>query len=122
MQAHLADSAAQTVVIAQIEDLEALDALEEIAAVDAIDCLFVGRIDLTVALGASHPGDDVVVQAVEQICRVGRDAGKPVGMFVGDLDEVPHWRDRGASLFLLSSDHGFLLQGAAGLVSRVRGD
>ncbi|GMG87938.1 HpcH/HpaI aldolase family protein [Biformimicrobium ophioploci] len=119
MPAHLADSAAQTVVIAQIEDVEALDQIDEIAAVDGIDCLFVGRIDLTVALGAASPKDPVVVEAVERICAAGKKAGRCVGMFVGDLDEIPHWREQGASLFLLSSDHTFMQQGAASLAARV---
>ena len=121
MAEHLADSADQTTVIAQIEDLEALDAIDEIAAVDRVDCLFVGRIDLTVALGAASPKDPVVIAAVEKICRSAGDAGRPVGMFVGDLDEVPRWQAAAASLFLLASDHGFLLQGAAALVDRFRG-
>lgn len=115
MSRHLEDSAAETVVIAQIEDVEALDAIEEIAAVEAIDCLFVGRIDLTVALGASSPLDTVVLQAVERICAAGVEAGRAVGMFVGSPDEVPYWQQAGASLFLLSSDHGFLIQGAKAL-------
>lgn len=121
MAEHLQDSAGQTAVIAQIEDVEALDAIDEIAAVEQVDCLFIGRIDLTVALGAASPKDAAVIEAVEKICRSGRDAGKPVGMFVGDLDEVPHWQAAGASLFLLASDHGFLLQGASALVDRFRG-
>lgn len=121
MAQHLADSASTSTVIAQIEDLEALDAIDEIAAVDGIDCLFVGRIDLTVALGAKSPADTVVVEAVERICSAAVDAGRPVGMFVGNLDEVPRWQQAGASLFLLSSDHSFLMQGAKALVQKFRG-
>ncbi|KAA1189128.1 aldolase [Pseudohalioglobus sediminis] len=121
MAEHLAASAAESVVIAQIEDLEALEAIDDIAAVDGIDCLFVGRIDLTVALGAASPADPEVVEAVEKVCRSAAAAGRPVGMFVGNLDEIPRWQDAGATLFLLSSDHGFLLQGAASLVQRFRG-
>ena len=118
---HLADSASQSVLVAQIEDLEAVDAIDEIAAVEGVDCLFVGRIDLTVALGAASPADPVVVEAVERICQSAANAGRPVGMFVGNLDEIPRWQDAGASLFLLSSDHSFLLQGAANLVQQFRG-
>lgn len=104
-----------TAVIAQIEDLEALDAIDEIAAVDGIDCLFIGRIDLTVALGASSPTDQAVVSAVEAICTAARKASRPVGMFVGDLNEIPKWRAAGASLFILKSDHAFLIEGANAL-------
>lgn len=120
MPEHLQDSASQSVVIAQIEDLPALDAVEDIAAVDGLDCIFIGRIDLTVAMGASSPADPQVIAAVERICRAGNDANRPVGMFVGNLEEVPVWQQAGASLFLLSSDHGFLLQGASALVDRFR--
>ncbi|MEM1110437.1 MAG: aldolase/citrate lyase family protein [Pseudomonadota bacterium] len=118
MGEHLKDSASQTAVIAQIEDLEALDAIDDIAAVDAIDCLFIGRIDLTVALGASSPKDSVVIDAVERICQAGQSAGRCVGMFVGNPDELPRWRQAGASFFLLSSDHGFLLEGAERLAAK----
>ncbi len=120
MAEHLADSGAQTTVVAQIEDLEALDAIDDIAAVDGIDCLFIGRIDLTVAMGAASAADAEVVAAVEKVCAAGRKAGRPVGMFVGDLDELPRWIEAGASLFLLSSDHGFMLQGANRLLRAVK--
>lgn len=115
MAEHRAASAAETVVVAQIEDVEALEAIEAIAAVDGIDALFIGRIDLTVALGAASPTDPRVIEAVAHVCATARGAGRTVGMFVGDLTEVPRWRGAGASLFLLGSDHGFLLAGATTL-------
>ncbi len=120
MGEHLATSAASSTVIAQIEDLEALDAIEDIAAVDTVDCLFIGRIDLTVALGADSPKAPEVIDAVERICAAGKAAGRAVGMFVGDLGELPQWKAAGASFFLLSSDHSFLLQGAKALATKFR--
>jgi 2-keto-3-deoxy-L-rhamnonate aldolase RhmA len=112
MSEHLAASRAGTSVIAQVEDLEALDQIDAIAAVEGIDCLFIGRIDLTVAMGADSPKDKKVLDAVETICAAGKAANKRVGMFVGDLEEIPHWIETGASLFILKSDHSFLLEGA----------
>ncbi len=120
MADHQADSGANTTVIAQIEDIEAVERIDEIAAVDGIDCLFVGRIDLTVALGAASPDDPRVIEAVETICAAGRAAGKSVGMFVPKVEEAKRWREQGASLFLLSSDHSFILQGARSLVTAFR--
>ncbi|MCV6589975.1 MAG: aldolase/citrate lyase family protein [Marinobacterium sp.] len=116
MSQHKETSNQQTAVIAQIEDVEAVDAIEEIAAVEGVDCLFVGRIDLTVALGAETPDDPVVVEAVEKVCAVAKAAGKPVGMFLPRVADVGYWQQRGASLFLLASDHSFMLQGAASLM------
>ena len=112
MAEHLRDSAAQTTVIAQIEDIEAVEAVDEIAAVEGIDCLFVGRIDLTVAFGADSPNAPRVLEAVEKVCRAGRESGKAVGMFVSDVSEAGKWMEQGASLFLLESDHAFLINGA----------
>lgn len=107
-------------VIAQIEDAEALDDIEAIAAVDAIDALFIGRADLTISLGAATSDDPVVVEAVERICAAGRAAGRSIGMFLARPADVPQWRERGASLFILASDQEFLLRGAAALARDIR--
>lgn len=116
----LGESADQTTIIAQIEDLEALDVIEDIAAVKRLDCLFIGRIDLTVALGKTDASDPVVVAAVDRVCAAGRNAGKAVGMFVADVEEAKYWMGKGASLFLLASDQAFLMAGARNLVSALR--
>ena len=116
MADHLANSAARTVVIAQIEDPEAIEHIDAIASVEGIDALFVGRVDLTVAYGADSQDDPRVVEAVERVCAAGKRHGRPVGMFLARASDIPRWRQRGATLFLLGSDHSFMLAGAAALV------
>lgn len=120
MVQHKEASASRTVVIAQIEDPEAVDEAEAIARVPGIDAIFIGRADLTVAYGAESQDDPRVVAAVEQVCAAGVRAGKPVGMFLARVEDASLWRSRGATLFLLGSDHGFLLAGARDLVGRVK--
>ena len=105
----------QTVVVAQIEDLEAIDNIEQIAQVDGVDCLFIGRMDLTVALGETNASAPSVMTALDTIIEAANRHGKTTGMFVGDLSELPHWIEKGVSLFLLASDHNFMLAGAASL-------
>lgn len=121
MAEHLAASAARTVVIVQIEDPEAIDDIEAIAAVEGVDALFVGRVDLTVAYGADSQDDPRVIAAVEAVCAAGRRHRRPVGMFLARVSDVPIWAEKGASLFLLGSDHGFLLAGAAKLLAEAKG-
>ena len=116
MAEHLADSAAETTVIVQIEDLSALNHVAEIAAVDGIDALFVGRIDLAVAMNKS-PMDAAVVDTVRSICHTAAEHDITVGMYTPDLSELPGWRDAGASLFLLSSDQSMILSGANSLAA-----
>jgi 2-keto-3-deoxy-L-rhamnonate aldolase RhmA len=119
MAKHRAD-AKNVVVIAQIEDVEGVDNIDAIARVDGIDALFIGRADLTIAYGAETPDDAVVVEAVDRIVAVGKAAGRITGMFLGRMGDIPMWREKGSSLFILGSDHDFLLQGAARLSEAVR--
>jgi 2-keto-3-deoxy-L-rhamnonate aldolase RhmA len=109
---HLAASAERTLVIAQIEDVEAVEAVEAIAAVPGLDALFVGRIDLTIALGETDPDADTVVAAVRRVLSAGQQAGIPIGMFVPRDGDVAAWHDQGARLFLQGSDHTFVRAGA----------
>jgi 2-keto-3-deoxy-L-rhamnonate aldolase RhmA len=119
MADHLARSAAETVLILQIEDVEAVEAIDDIAAVEGFDALFIGRIDLSVAMGRS-PDDPEVVAAIERVCDSAQRHRRTVGMFLSRVEDVGQWRDKGVSLFLLGSDHGFLLAGAAQLMQAAR--
>ena len=83
--------------------------------------LFIGRADLTIAYSAETPDDAVVVAAVDRIVAAGKSAGRTTGMFLGRAGDAPMWREKGSSLFILGSDHEFLLQGAARLTEAVRG-
>lgn len=114
--ANLENNRENTTVIAQIEDLAALDCIDEIAAVEGIDCLFIGTMDLTVALGANQAKDPQVIAATEKICAAAEKAGRRTGIFVPSVDDIPFWLERGVSFFLMSSDHAFIKQGAAALV------
>lgn len=120
MAQHMANSVARTVVVVQIEDPEAVQDIEAIAAVPGLDALFVGRVDLTVGHGATSLDDPRILAEVEAVCEAGQRAGVPVGMFLARVSDVPQWRAKGATLFLLGSDHGFLLSGAAALMRDVK--
>lgn len=119
MADHLRDSAEQTVVIVQIEDLAALDNVAAISAVAGVDGIFIGRVDLAVGMKKSVMDNDVIA-TVQQICAAGKTADTVVAMFTPDLAELPDWRERGASMFLLSSEHSLALAGANKLAQAIR--
>lgn len=102
----------ETCVIAQIEDLSAVEDIDAICQVDGIDCIFIGRMDLTVALEHIDASHEDVLSAVKKIVAAANKHNKNCGMFVGNLAELPQWLAMGVSLFLLGSDHGFMLNGA----------
>jgi len=114
MPDHISDSAHQSTVIVQIEDLAALANVSEIAAVDGIDAIFIGRIDLAVAMSKS-PMDAEVIATVGRICEEAREVGTTVGMFTPDYAEMPDWNAAGVSFYLLSSDQSMILAGADAL-------
>ena len=111
-------------VIAMIEDPEALDELDAILAVDGLDGVFIGRGDLTVALGTAGIEAPEILSVVDRITTAAKAAGKPVAIMVGSGEEAARFRARGASAFIVSSDQGFLRQAASRAladVSRVAG-
>ncbi|MDT3688162.1 MAG: aldolase/citrate lyase family protein [Pseudorhodoplanes sp.] len=111
---------AATTVIAQIEDPEALDEIEAIAAVDGIDGLFIGRGDLSVALGAKSSDAPEVRSAVERIGKAARAANKPICVFVGGQTEAAWLRDQGATAFVVASDQSFMRKAAAQALVEIR--
>ncbi len=113
MADHIADSREHTTVIVQIEDLAALEQVGDIAR-SGVDAVFIGRSDLAVAMG-KPVSDPEVIDQVRRVCTQAKRAGTTVGMFTPDFKEIPGWIDDGASLFLLSSDQSFLLDGANAL-------
>jgi 2-keto-3-deoxy-L-rhamnonate aldolase RhmA len=114
------DANRNVVVIAQIEDAAALEHLDAIAGVEGIDALFIGRMDLTVSLGARSPNDEQVINAVQAVCASARRHSRAVGMFTPTVEEARRWTAEGASLFLLASDQQWIVQGARELVAALR--
>ncbi|MGH6858963.1 MAG: HpcH/HpaI aldolase family protein [Phyllobacterium sp.] len=103
-------------VIAMIEDPEALDAIDEIVAVEGLDGVFVGRGDLSVAMGADSPNAPAIQAATERIARAAGAVGKPVCVMVGSIAETDGFRAMGATSFIVSSDQGLMRQSAARVV------
>jgi 2-keto-3-deoxy-L-rhamnonate aldolase RhmA len=109
---HVDQCDAETVVIAMIEDPEALDVLDEIMAVEGLDGVFIGRGDLTVALGANGYADPRVQGATEKIITAARAFNKRVCIMVANAAEAAQWQAYGVSAFIVSSDQGFLRSAA----------
>lgn len=120
MWKHIAEQDAQVVFVAQIEDPVALDEIDAIAAVDGVDSLFIGRGDLTAAFGDESKEPPAVLRAVERISEAARKARKSISVYVGNATEAAWLSTLGASVFVLSSDQGFLRQAAAQGLREVR--
>ena len=107
-QGALAGSDAHTSMWCQIEDAEALEQVDAIAAVADVDCLFVGPTDLSLSLGVDGPRHPRVIEAVADVARAARAAGKAAGIFVADTGEIGSLLALGVSVFLCGSDQSLL--------------
>ncbi len=111
---------ASACVIAMIEDPEALDRIDAIVAVDGIHGLFIGRGDLTVALGAKSSAEPEVRSAITHILAAAAKVNKPVCVMVGSAAEAKDFADLGASAFIISSDQSQMRRAAAQTLTEFR--
>jgi 2-keto-3-deoxy-L-rhamnonate aldolase RhmA len=108
LSAHMDASDPRTTIIAMLEDPEALDHIEGIVAVDGINAFFLGRGDLTVALGQASPDAAPVRAAIARFVNAVTAAKKPLCAFVNSSSEIAALRELGVSTFLVSSEQGLL--------------
>jgi staphyloferrin B biosynthesis citrate synthase len=109
---HVDASDADTAVIAMIEDPTAIDVIEAILATDGLDGVFIGRGDLTVALGAPTRDAPVIRDAVSRIAAAAKAAGKPVCVMTDNPTEAREFIEQGASAFIVASDQAFMKKAA----------
>jgi 4-hydroxy-2-oxoheptanedioate aldolase len=107
--------------IVQIENEAILERLDPIAAVDGVDVLFVGPMDLTMALGVfqqkSHPRYQ---DAIRRVADAARRAGKAAGVLLGSADEFPLYHDLGYRFIACGSDGGFVAAGASAMAAALK--
>ena len=107
-------------MIAMIEDPEALEQIDAIVATDGLHGFFIGRGDLTVALGAPSSKAPAVTDAVKRITTAAAKVKKPVCVMVGAAAEVPEFATLGATSFIIASDQMFMRRGAADALADIR--
>jgi 2-keto-3-deoxy-L-rhamnonate aldolase RhmA len=105
---HMTAQDAQTTCIAMIEDEAALGRLDAIAAVEGIDAFFIGRGDLTAALGVEG-----MEAAVKEITAAARKAEMTTMALVSSKGDARAMRDLGVTAFVVSNDQSFLRSAAS---------
>ncbi len=99
-------------LVAQIETVDGVENAEEIAAVERIDCLFVGPLDLSVALGQrsnfDHPDFRAATRRVVAACGA---TGKAAGILVAQPADIGRYIDEGFTFIACGSDGGLLANG-----------
>lgn len=110
---HMDAQDAEVSCIAMIEDVSALDEIDEIVKVEGIDAIFIGRGDLTAAIGAPSMTSPETHRLVEPIMAAARKAKMPIIMLSPNRADAVAMSKLGASAFIISSDHGFMRSAAS---------
>jgi 2-keto-3-deoxy-L-rhamnonate aldolase RhmA len=121
-QEHVAAGDAGTAVLAMIEDVEALDVLSDIITTPGLDAVFIGRGDLSIALGVDSPAAPPVVAATEKIAAAARAAGVALCAHVDRIEspDVAWLRSLGVTAFIVASDQGLMRRAALQVLTAFR--
>jgi 4-hydroxy-2-oxoheptanedioate aldolase len=107
--------------IVQVETEEILSCLDEVAVIDGVDVLFVGPMDLSMALGIfgqfTHPA---YLSAVQATAEAANKAGKVCGVLLTSPDQLSMYYKLGYRLFTSGADSGFINTGARNTVKTLR--
>jgi len=104
---YVATEDAETLVGTTVETREAVENIDDILSIPELGFVFVGPLDLSVALG--HPGEldhPDVAEAVETVRSAAVDAGVPVGGLGFGMDDVNRKAENGYQLINLGSTTG----------------
>ena len=101
----------ETMVICYCETKSAIDNLDEMLSVEGLDIIFIGPFDLSQALGVTgNPAHPIVQNAIDEIAKKGRFAGKAVGTIASDPAQALNLYSRGIQYVCMSSDINMIAQ------------
>jgi 4-hydroxy-2-oxoheptanedioate aldolase len=102
---HLANAAAGTIVVAQVEDKEAVPHSARIAATPRLDAIWIGPSDLSLSLGLPGQfGHPTVVGAIDHIAaEVTASAHCALCVLADSVEQALSWQRRGARIVLFNS-------------------
>jgi 4-hydroxy-2-oxoheptanedioate aldolase len=111
-------------IYAMIETVGGVKELDAIAATPGLAGLFVGPMDLSLALGVEvghGPESQRWREVINRVLVLGREHNIETGMVAGDGEEAAAWASRGFSRVVIGSDVGLLRAVIAAELSRARG-
>jgi 2-keto-3-deoxy-L-rhamnonate aldolase RhmA len=116
----LEQSRSETVVIVQIEEPEAVEAIYEITSAEGVDGVFIGPSDLSISYGETSIDNDSLRNAMVRVGDAAREAGIGYVTWVPNAETAKTWETYGFTVFVMGSEHSWMLAGARAAVSSMR--
>jgi 2-keto-3-deoxy-L-rhamnonate aldolase RhmA len=110
---HVEAADSQIAVVAMIEDIRAVDNIDEIVKVKGVDCFFIGRGDLTAAIGANSQTSPETRKLVDRVMAAAKRADARVMMLAASRADAIEMKALGASAFIFSNDQNLMKSAAA---------
>jgi 4-hydroxy-2-oxoheptanedioate aldolase len=121
--AYMHQSNCEIILGAQIETTAAVGLIDQIAATPGIDLLYLGPVDLSVALGIpGATGHDKIVSVAMHMARACRDHGKLAGIHAADTDTLARLVPEGMRLFGHAADLRLFWNGAQAFMAAAKRD
>ena len=118
---HLVEANDQVTLIAQIESVAGLANAASIVQTEGVDAIFIGPNDIAAGMGfPGESGHPDVQEAIDSIKEAADQAGKPVGIFGQNEDDIRSRLTQGYRFVSVGTDIGLLLSGAARLLGTFR--
>lgn len=118
---YLETANAEIAVVVQAEHARAVENIEAIVAVGGVDAVLLGPYDLAASLGRMGRVDDpLVVEAIEHVTAVCKEAGMPLGYFGVSAEAVAPYMARGYSLIVAGVDTLYVAEAAGRLLEALR--
>jgi 4-hydroxy-2-oxoheptanedioate aldolase len=114
---------AQTLSFAMIETRRAYEALDGILEVPGIDAVFIGPSDFSIAWTEGktiNPLLDDMMEAMAEIVRKARAAGKHVGIYLVDMADAGKLRDLGVRFFGFGPEARLMSAGASAMLNEAK--
>lgn len=118
---YMAAANRETMLIPQCETAGCLEHIEEIAAMEGVDGIFVGPLDLSIALGVPGQKDaPVMKEALKRVVATCKRNQKPVFMFCGDAAAAKIWLGAGFDSIALGLDTAIYIRAYRSMIEEIK--
>ena len=116
------DPAPKAACIIQIETVGALDEADLIAALPGVDILFVGPLDLSLALSVPRDfANPKFQEALEKVVAAAKANGKQAGILAADTAAARRYIEQGFQFIAIGSDSTLLAKAITDAVTEIKG-
>lgn len=106
---YMANANQEVALMVQVETAKGIENIDEIAAVEGVNAVFIGPADLATDMGYlgdynPDPMHPKVLDAITHAAQRIQAAGKPMGIFAANLDQIAPFHALGARFISVGSD------------------